>query len=315
MAMQTSGAPEHDAARLEDASLDYGRLRALDHVDLKVARGEVLALLGPNGAGKSSAIALLTGRLRPATGRSRVFGRDPCEPAARRAMGVMLQSAGLPEMLRVGELVRLSSAYYPAPRPLHDTLALAGLDGLEGRRYDALSGGQQRRVQFALAICGHPPLLFIDEPSTGLDSEARRLLWTAVGAMRDEGTAVVLTTHYLEEADALADRIMLINQGRVVAEGSPEAIKRRAAGRRIRCRTVVEAGLVASWPGVDAVAMPSAQSGVLEIACSAAEDVVRRLLALDPALSGLEVGSGSLEQAVLSLTREGAGTGAEREAA
>ena len=307
---------EHgEAACLRDASLDYGRLRALDHLDLEVARGEVLALLGPNGAGKSSAIALLTGRLRPATGRSRVFGHDPREASVRRRMGVMLQSAGLPEMLKVGELVRLSSAYYPAPRALGDTLALAGLEGLQGRRYDALSGGQQRRVQFALAICGRPPLLFIDEPSTGLDSDARRLLWTAVGAMRDEGTAVVLTTHYLEEADALADRIMLINQGRVVAQGTPAAITLRAAGRRIRCRTAVDAGVIARWPGVDSVAPAPSQTGVLEIACASAEDVLRRLLALDPELASLEVGSGTLEQAVLSLTRQGADAGRDREAA
>lgn len=302
-----------EAACLRDASLDYGRLRALDRVDLQVARGEVLALLGPNGAGKSSAIALLTGRLRPATGRARVFGHDPCEASVRRRMGVMLQSAGLPEMLRVGELVRQFSAYYPAPRAVPDTLALAGLEGLQGRRYEALSGGQQRRVQFALAICGRPPLLFIDEPSTGLDSDARRLLWTAVGAMRDEGTAVVLTTHYLEEADALADRIMLVNQGRVVAQGSPQAIKLRAAGRRIRCRTTVDADVICGWPGVDSVAHASSQAGVLEIACSAAEDVVRRLLALDPGLGSLEVGSGSLEQAVLSLTREDPEAGRARQ--
>lgn len=304
-----------EAACLRDASLDYGRLRALDRVNLEVARGEVLALLGPNGAGKSSAIALLTGRLRPSTGRSLVFGHDPCEASVRRSMGVMLQSAGLPEMLKVAELVRLFSAYYPTPRAVHDTLGLAGLDGLQGRRYEALSGGQQRRVQFALAICGRPPLLFIDEPSTGLDSDARRLLWTAVGAMRDEGTAVVLTTHYLEEADALADRIMLINQGRVVAEGTPQAIKLRAAGSRIRCRTAVDADVIAGWPGVDSVAHAASQTDVLEIACSAAEDVLRRLLALDPGLSSLEVGSGSLEQAVLSLTREDPAVGQEREAA
>lgn len=314
------GTPTHtmdhgEAACLREASLDYGRLRALDRIDLAVTRGEVLALLGPNGAGKSSAIALLTGRLRPTTGRARVFGHDPCEASVRRRMGVMLQSAGLPEMLKVGELVRQFSAYYPAPRALHDTLVLAGLEGLQGRRYEALSGGQQRRVQFALAICGRPPLLFVDEPSTGLDSDARRLLWTAVGAMRDEGTAVVLTTHYLEEADALADRIMLINQGRVVAQGTPQAIKLRAAGRRIRCRTTVDADVVASWPGVDSVAHVPAQTGVLEIACCAAEEVLRRLLALDSGLSSLEVGSGSLEQAVLSLTRGDPESGQEREAA
>lgn len=290
------------AAELQGARLDYGAVRAVDDLSLTVRPGEVLAILGPNGAGKSSAIGLMTGRVHPDAGRARIFGRDPRDPAARRLAGVMLQSATLPDMLRVGELVGLFSAYYPSPRPVAQTLQLAGLDDLASRRYDQLSGGQQRRVQFALAICGRPPLLFIDEPSTGLDADARRLLWTAVRAMRDEGAAVVLTTHYLEEADALADRILLIDHGRVVAEGTPEAIKRRASGSRIRCRTRIAPEVIAGWPDVDRVDAGEHGGGRVEVVCRAPEDVLRRLLAMDDGLGDLQVGSASLEQAVLSIT-------------
>lgn len=288
-------------AQLVGARRAYGPVLALDDVDLTVSPGEVLALLGPNGAGKSTAIGLMTGRLRPDAGTARVFGHDPTLAPTRRLFGVMLQSAELPETLRVGELVDQARACYPTPRSRQQVIELAGLDGLQARAYERLSGGQKRRVQFALAVCGRPPLLFIDEPSTGLDPVARRRLWAAVGAMRDEGTAVVLTTHYLEEADALADRVMLIDRGRILAEGSPEAIKRRAAGVRVRCRTRVTANEAAVWPEVS---VATRDGNVLDLECSKPEPVVRRLLAADAALEGLEVRPGSLEQAVHVLTRQ-----------
>ncbi len=297
MTLQASSPP---LAHLEGASKRYGAIEALHPLDLELRAGEVLALLGPNGAGKTSALGLLTGRLSPDAGAARVLGRDPRDAQARRAIGVMLQEASLPDALRVEELVRLFASYYPAPRTPAETLALAGLEPLARRRYDQLSGGQQRRVHFALAICGRPALLFVDEPTTGLDVEARRGFWEVLRALRDEGVGIVLTTHYLEEADALADRIVLLAEGRVLAEGSPAAIKSRVAGRRMRCRSALATAVLAGWPEVDAVAR---EGEWIDLRSTRPEALLRRLLAADPALDQLEVAPLSLEEAFLTLTR------------
>ncbi|HEY5780253.1 MAG TPA: ABC transporter ATP-binding protein, partial [Lysobacter sp.] len=207
-------------ARLDRVRKSYGKVEALAGVDLKVRGGQMLALLGPNGAGKSTAIGLLLGLERADAGAVSLFGQPPHALQARRRIGVMLQSAGIPETLKVSELLELTRSYYPQPRSVADCVALAGLDGLLGRRYGRLSGGQQRRVQFALALCGRPDLLFLDEPSTGLDIEARQTLWRAIRELVAQGCGVLLTTHYLEEAEALADRVAVLNRGRVIAEGS-----------------------------------------------------------------------------------------------
>src|SRR5574337_458899 len=187
-------------AALHGASKRYGKLQALDGVDLDVRRGELLALLGPNGAGKTTAISLLLGLLRADAGTVELFGRDPQDVRARRRIGVMLQHAELPGTLRVGELLRLTASYYPAPRSVAESAELAGVAELLQRPYAELSGGQQRRVPFALALCGRPELLFLDEPTVGMDIEARQNLWTAIRRLLAEGCSVLLTTHYLEEA-------------------------------------------------------------------------------------------------------------------
>jgi len=213
----------------------------------------------------------------------------------------MLQDGDLPDTLRVAEHVRLYSSYYPSPRHLDDTLALAGLTELARRPYGALSGGQKKRVQFALAICGRAPLLFVDEPTVGLDVESRRAFWAVIRRLRDEGTAIVLTTHYLEEADALADRIVLMAAGRVLAEGSPAQIKARADGKRIIARSRLGLAELRSWPGVDAA---REHEGRVELLSRDAEALLRRWLTADPALSELEVRPLPLEDAVLSITAQ-----------
>lgn len=286
-------------AALHGARKRYGAITALDGLDLAVRAGEVLALLGANGAGKTTALGLLTGRLAPDEGRAELFGLDPRQRRARHGIGVMLQEAQLPDTLRVAELVRLQSGYYAAPRPLAETLALAGLEDLAGRPYAALSGGQQRRLQFALAICGRSPLLFVDEPTTGLDVAARRNFWRVIRDLRDEGTAIVLTTHYLEEADALADRIVLLAGGRLLAEGSPAQIKARAAGKRVRARSQLPAAVVRAWP--EAGAVEDTEAG-LSVTTPRPEALLRRWLGADPALEDLEVRPLSLEDAFVSLT-------------
>jgi len=294
-----ASAANRPLARLSGASKRYGAVQALDNVDLVIRPAEVLALLGPNGAGKTTALGLLTGALRADRGQVSLFDGSPLNWRVRRRIGVMQQSADLPETLTVAEHVRQFSGYYPQPRALAQTLELAGISELAGRRYDALSGGQQRRVQFALAICGNPPLLFIDEPTVGLDVESRRAFWRVIAQLRSAGTSIVLTTHYLEEADVLADRIVLMAAGRVLAEDTPAGIKSRAAGKRVRFSSNMDASLLASWPEVSSVTQ---DANVIELRTPSAEALLRRLLAADTQLADLEVLPLSLEEAFVTLT-------------
>lgn len=287
-------------ARLRAVQKRYGKQQALAGIDLNVAPGQVLALLGPNGAGKTTAIHLLLGLQRADAGQVELFGQDPHRLVARQRIGVMLQSAGIQDMLKVRELLALTRSYYPQPRSVADCVALSGLDGLIERRYGQLSGGQQRRVQFALAICGRPQLLFLDEPTTGLDIDARQGLWKAIRELVAQGCAVLLTTHYLEEAEALADRVVVLAAGRILAQGSVRDIRAHVAQRRIRCVSTLPAETVEGWPRVRSV---QRQGDYLDIVADAAEPVVRRLLAADPDLAELEVQRAGLAEAFVELTR------------
>ena len=279
----------------------YGKTVALDAVDLCLQRGEVLALLGANGAGKSTAIALLLGLQAPDQGEATLFGQAPGILAARRRSGVMLQSAGIPDNIRVAELLDLTRSYYPKPRSVADCVALAGLEGLMPRKYRLLSGGQQRRVQFALAICGNPEVLFLDEPTTGLDIDARQRMWATIRELVAAGTGVLLTTHYLEEAEALADRVVVLNRGRVAAAGAMQEVRALVSQRRIRCLSALDAERIATWPSVRSAVRTDAR---IEVLTDDAEAVARRMLAEDAALSELEIQRAGLAEAFLELTRE-----------
>ncbi len=204
-------------------------VEALRGLDLTIRPGELVALLGANGAGKTTAVRALLGLSKPTTGEVRVFGGDPRDARSRTRIGAVLQIARLPETLRVWEHIHLFSSYYPNPRPIEEVIAAAGLEGLEKRKFGQLSGGQQKRVLFALALCGNPDLLVLDEPTTGLDVEARRALWKQIRAFVAGGRSVLLTTHYLAEAEALASRVVVIHKGVVMAEGTPQEIKGNAA--------------------------------------------------------------------------------------
>ena len=285
-------------ACLADVTHRYGGHTALDGLDLEVRAGEVLALRGANGAGKTTALGLLTGLLRPQRGRVELCGGDPRAPASRRGLGAMLQDARLPETLRVGELVRQFSLAYPNPRPEPETMALAGLEGLEQRPYGALSGGQQRRVQFALAICGRPRIVLVDEPTTGLDVEARRAFWAVLRGLRLEGAALVLTTHYLKEADALADRVVVMRAGRAVAEGTPMALKARSGGTLLRCRSALDLDSARALPGVREAFR---ERDLIVLRCGDADAALRELLRRDPEATGLQVVPVSLEDSLLEL--------------
>jgi ABC-2 type transport system ATP-binding protein len=295
--MQSVNSP---AAELAEVVKRYGATTALNGVRLRIERGKVTALLGPNGAGKTTAISLLLGLATPDSGRVELFGRPPQELAARRRIGVMLQTAALPETLRVGELVELTSSYYALPRGLGEVARMVGIEELLLRPYGALSGGQQRRVQFALAVCGNPELLFLDEPTTGLDIEAREALWNVVRALVAEGSAVLLTTHYLEEAEALAQRVAVLMNGRIVSEGTVDEIRAVGVRRHIRCVSSLAVAQVREWAGVDAV---SGRDKRLDIEVRTAEPVVRQLLAADPSLSELEVTRAGLAEAFMQITK------------
>jgi len=300
-------------ARLQGARKAYGKVVALEGVDLALHFGELLALLGPNGAGKTTAIALLLGLIRADAGQVSLFGMDPQRIQARRNIGVMLQNAALPATLRVGELIRLTSSYYPAPRTLHESAQLAGVGDLLRRPYAKLSGGQQRRVQFALALCGRPRLLFLDEPTVGMDIEARRKVWAAIRHLIAEGCSIVLTTHYLEEAEALADRVCVMARGKVVSEGSVDALRARVSLKRVRCMTRLEPSFVRQWPEVVEADL---DNGHLSISTDTAEALVRRLLDADAGLSALEVRAAGLSEAFTELTRDaGEASTDQREAA
>ena len=301
-------------ACLDRAVKRYGRLTALDGVDLQLKSAELLALLGPNGAGKTTAIGLLLGLIRADAGTVELFGMDPQRIEARRRIGVMLQNAELPPTLRVGELLRLTMSYYPAPRTLAESAELAGVGDLLKRPYARLSGGQQRRVQFALALCGRPELLFFDEPTVGMDIEARQRLWAAIRQLLAEGCSVLLTTHYLEEAEALAHRVCVMTHGRMIHQGTVDELRARVALRRIRCLSTVSAETVRSWSEVDEVRL---ENGRLHIAAADAEIVVRRLLDADAQLGELEVQRAGLAEAFSELTRDAADAAAtdQREAA
>jgi len=288
-------------ARLSAVTKRYGPTTALDNFSMELRSGEIVALLGPNGAGKTTAVRLLLGLVSANSGSVRVLGRDPRDADARTRIGAMLQITRVPEMLRVREHIDLFRSYYPRPLPAADVVRIARLDGITGQLFGELSGGQKQRALFGLAICGDPDLVFLDEPTVGLDIESRRALWDEIRALAAAGKTVLLTTHYLEEADALASRIVVINKGRLVCEGTPSEIKHRVSGCRIRCITRLEPDFLASLPSVTDV---QHDREAVVILAEHPEKVVREMLLRDETLHGLEVSAAALEDAFLALISE-----------
>ncbi len=284
-------------AAFEDVRKRLGRVQALDGVSLGVREGELVALLGPNGAGKTTLVSLLVGLRTPDAGRVRLAGRDPREPGARRVLGVTPQSTGFPPGLRVAEIVELVRAHYPSPLPARDLLERFGLADLARRSAQALSGGQARRLAVALAFVGRPRLAVLDEPTTGLDVASRRALWGEIERFKQGGGTVLLTTHYLEEAEALADRIAVIHRGRLLAEGSPAEIKRRVGLRRLRFRAP-------ALPELPGVARAERDGDLHTLWSNDADAVVRRLVESGVAFHELEVLPVSLEEAFLAVLDE-----------
>ena len=287
-------------AELAHAEKRFGNVVALRGLDLAVRRGELLGVLGPNGAGKSTAILLLLGLLRPDSGRARLFGRSPEDIEVRRQIGVMLQGVALTPELRVRELIELATHYYPDPMRIDEVLAVSNTTSIAHRAYGKLSVGQQRLVQFSLAICGRARLLFLDEPTAGLDVDARERVWAILRGLVAQGVSIVLTTHYLEEAESLSTRVAVLAQGRLIVEDTVAGLRRLIGAKQIDCVTATNAMTVASWPEVASV---TRDERGLHVKTLEAEATVRRLLAADGSLAELEVRRAALADAFKELTR------------
>ncbi|MEV1156485.1 ABC transporter ATP-binding protein [Micromonospora chokoriensis] len=282
-------------ARADQASRRYGDVLALDRVDLDVQAGELVGLLGPNGAGKSTLMNLLVGLRRPSSGRVELFGGDPRDPASRRQIGVTPQETGLPGTLRVGEVVDFVSAHYPDPVPRGELLDRFGLGDLLRRQTGGLSGGQRRRLAVALAFVGRPRLVLLDEPTTGLDVAARHTLWEAIRAFHEDGGTVLLSSHYLEEVEALAHRVVVIGQGRVLADDTVDAVRGIVGVRRV--------SLVADHlPDLPGIVRTERIDSRLHLLTTDADELVRALVTAGTAFTDLEVRPTSLEEAFLAIT-------------
>ncbi|WP_326561485.1 ABC transporter ATP-binding protein [Micromonospora sp. NBC_01796] len=282
-------------ARADQATRRYGTVTALDQVSFEVRTGELVGLLGPNGAGKSTLLNMLVGVRRVTSGRVELFGGDPRDPGRRQRLGVTPQETGLPPTLRVGEVVDFVSAHYTDPVPRGELLDRFGITDLARRQTGGLSGGQKRRLAVALAFVGRPQLVVLDEPTTGLDVEARHSLWAAIRSFHADGGTVLLSSHYLEEIEALAHRVVVLGQGRVLADDTVTAIRDIVGVRRV--------SLVADdLPALPGVLGTEHTDGRTHLLTADADQLVRDLVASGVGFSGLEIRPTSLEEAFLTIT-------------
>ncbi len=287
------------AAELVDATKKYGEVEALKGVTIRIELGEVVAMLGPNGAGKTTSISLLLGLRKPTSGKALLFGLDPTNLQSRSRVGVMLQESGVPDMLKVREIVDLFRSYYPKPMARDSAIAIAGLEEKANALVKELSGGQKQRLYFALAVCGDPDVLFLDEPTVGMDVEGRRSFIDRIAGFARSGRTVVLTTHYLEEADQLAERVIVIDRGLVIADAPPAVIKSRVAGKRVRftAPAVKEKDL----EGLPVTAVTINDHSV-QLLTNQPESVLREIFRRGVEISDLEVAGADLEDAFIAIT-------------
>ncbi|MCR6688642.1 ABC transporter ATP-binding protein [Cellulomonas sp.] len=282
----------------------FGAVVALDDVSLTVRPGELVGLLGPNGAGKTTLLSLVSGLRKPDAGTVRLFGGDPRSASSRLGLGTTPQETGLPDTLRVAEVVQLVAGHYRDPMPLEEVLTRFGLTDLARRQTGGLSGGQKRRLAVALALVGRPRLVLLDEPTTGLDVEARHVLWQALRDYHADGATVLLTSHYLQEIEELAQRVVVVGQGRVLADGDLAAVLALVSRRRILLTVPPSArGAVEAVPGVEGVqSQAHGDDERLTLLAADADQVVRTLVAQQVPFRDLEVRGASLEEAFLTLT-------------
>lgn len=296
MTPPSSRNPE-SAAELRDVTKAFSGKAALAGLNLVLPRGVFMALLGPNGAGKTTTLSLLLGLRIPDRGEALLLGRSPLDEATRRRVGVTPQVSAFPAGLKVREIVAFVAAHYPDPMPAEELYERFGLGEVTARQVGGLSGGEQRRLAASLALVGNPEVVFLDEPSTGLDVVARHQLWDALRSFHRGGGTVLLTTHYLEEAETLAEHIAVINRGRLVAEGAPRAVTDRISLRRVRFRA-------AAIPNIGPVVHGAFEDGVVTLYTPDSDLLVRRLVETQVGFSELEVLPAGLEEAFVRLTRD-----------
>ena len=292
----------NDVVCFEGVSQRFGTVTALTDLNLELRAGQLSALLGPNGAGKTTAIDLMLGLSQPTSGTVRVLGADPREVGTRTAIGAMLQDINVPAGLSVRELVALYAALYPQPMTVEKALSLSGLVEQAKQRVSGLSGGQKRRLSFALAVVGQPRLLLLDEPTAAMDVQGRAAFWQGIAELRGGGCTVLLTTHMLEEVDRAADRVIVLNKGRVVADGTPSSVRERVGLSRVRFISSLSAAELRALPGAETLDI--GQAGQATFSTRTPEVLVRAALSAAPELSHLEVTRASLEDAFLSLTND-----------
>ena len=292
------------AIELSGLTKSFGAVRAVRGIDLTVRPGEIVAFLGPNGAGKTTTIDMVLGLSRPDSGTARVYGMEPGVAVRHGLVSAVMQSGGLLKDLTVAETLQLTASLFSDTKPVAEVLARAGIADIADRRVVKCSGGQQQRLRFAMALLPDPELLVLDEPTTGMDVTGRRDFWSAIREDAAQGRTVVFATHYLEEADAYADRIVLVSQGQVVADGTAAQVKALVSGRTVRA-TLPDANVVAlqALPGVETVEV----RGESVIIASTDSDAVARHLLTHTAARDLEIASRGLEDAFISLTSEGEG--------
>ncbi|MEU4616950.1 ABC transporter ATP-binding protein [Streptomyces umbrinus] len=279
----------------------YGSVRAVDGLTLALHPGETVALLGPNGAGKSTTLDLLLGLKHPDSGSVRVFGGSPRDAIVGGRVGAMLQSGGLMDEVTVGELVRLACDLHPKPFPVSDVLARASLTQMADRKVNKLSGGQQQRVRFALATAGDSDLIVLDEPTTGMDVSARQAFWATMREQADQGRTVLFATHYLEEADAIADRVLVLHRGRLLADGTAAEIKAKAGARRIAfdLEGPIDEPALRDLPFLTSL---DVSGHTVRIQSSDADATVHALYGLGVYPRNLEVAGLGLDQAFVAIT-------------
>ncbi|NGO81734.1 ABC transporter ATP-binding protein [Streptomyces sp. YC504] len=298
----TTAAARRQAVLFDNVAKSYGTVRAVDGLSLALHPGETVALLGPNGAGKSTTLDLLLGLRTPDSGSVEVFGTTPREAIVAGRVGAMLQSGGLMEEVTVRELVELACALHPRPHPVDRVLAQAGLTRIAGRKVDKLSGGQEQRVRFALATAGDSELIVLDEPTTGMDVTSRQAFWATMREQADEGRTVLFATHYLEEADAIADRVLVLHRGRLLADGTAAEIKAKAGARKVSFDLdgAVDEARLTALPAVNSLEI---SGRTVRLSSRDADATVHALYALGLYPRNLEVAGLGLEQAFVALTQ------------
>lgn len=290
------------AIEFRTVSKSFGAVQALYEVDFTIPQGQIVALLGPNGAGKTTAIGLMLGLRRPSRGQVRLLGRNPRDRQVRSRCGIMLQESGVPLTLTVRETIDLFRSYYPRPLPLAQVIEMAGLKKKATAQVGSLSGGQRQRLYFALAVCGSPDVLFLDEPTVGLDVEARHGFWEQIRHFIQQGKTILLTTHYLEEADALAERIIVIDHGQIRADASPAALKAQVSNNRVSfdISAPLSPQIFAQLP----ILQLEMSDQHVSLLTPQLETVLRALFTQPVEITHLTITGASLEEAFFHLTQD-----------